>query len=129
MSTASEYLRKHIQDFMGALPIPEKAGASDDTGFNKHWTLRGNDEEGVYASYVDRDDVIEFGLLSRSGDAASNLLHATIVLDRAADVAELNCMSEADSELNFDAYVHPEQLSHLDLTLETFAQWLHDSSD
>lgn len=130
-SQVSQQLREHVLSFMRALPIPDPSSDPDaisrDDGvseFGLHWQLRGSPSQGVVASFSDRDDVIEFGLLERDGDAAMNILHATIVLDDSD--AQLNCMSEASSEFNFDAYITPESLSRLQESLTFFGSAVRD---
>nr|WP_228857613.1 hypothetical protein [Pseudomonas syringae]QOQ33452.1 hypothetical protein [Pseudomonas syringae pv. actinidiae] len=132
-SPVSQQLRRHVLNFMSALPLP--AQSSDPESFQRtdgvmefglHWQLRGTPSEGVFASFSDRDDVIEFGLLERDGDVATNILHATIVLDDSD--AQLNCMSEVNTEFNFDAYITPDKLDQLRASLAFFESAVRDVS-
>lgn len=130
-SQVSQQLREHVLSFMRALPVPDQSSDPDAVRradgvneFGLHWQLRGSQSEGVVASFSDRDDVIEFGLLERDGDVATNILHATIVLDDSD--AQLNCMSEVSSEFNFDAYITPESLARLQDSLTFFESAIRD---
>lgn len=92
--------------------------------FNCHWRVRGDDDSGMFASWTDRDDVIEFGLSERSEGESVNLLHATVVLDD--DVAQLNVMSERYSDFNSDTSLSApiSEQSRLDEVLHLFAEHL-----
>jgi len=130
-SPVSQQLREHVLTFMSSLPVP--APSSDPEAvkrpdgvneFGLQWKLRGSAPDGVFASFSDRDDVIEFGLLERTGDVATNILHATVVLDD--DDAQLNCMSEVNTDFNFDAYITPERLNRLRESLAFFENTIRD---
>lgn len=127
-SPACQQLRERITTFIGSLPVPQDAGEGAvrrEDGveeFSKYWRVRGDYQHGVFASFTDRDDVIEFGLLERDGESAMNLLHVTVVLGD--DEAEVNSMSEASMELNFDAYTTPEKKERLDDALHFFEEAL-----
>jgi len=130
-SQVSQQLREHVLTFMRALPVPDQSSDPDAiqradgvSEFGLHWQLRGSPLEGVVASFSDRDDVIEFGLLERDGDLSTNILHATIVLDDSD--AQLNCMSEVSSEFNFDAYITPDRLARLQDSLAFFESAIRD---
>lgn len=132
-SPISQQLRENIASFISRLPLPKSVAdeAMDrrEDGvceFNRHWCVRGDQQQGVFASFSDRDDVIEFGLLERDGDSAVNLLHVTVVLDD--DVAEVNCISESNEDFNFDAYVTPEKQGRLDDALRFFSEGLYGAA-
>lgn len=127
-SPACQQLRERIAAFMDSLPVPQAAGEGGvrrEDGveeFSKHWCVRGDHQQGVFASFTDRDDVIEFGLLERDGETAVNLLHVTVVLDD--DEAEVNSMSESNMDMNFDAYITPEKQGRLEDALRFFGEGL-----
>ena len=83
------------------------------------WVIATRVRSGIVA-YNDRDDVIEFGLLLRAGDASVSLLHATLVLD--ADDILLNVISEADMDLNFDAKLDESKMDRLQKALDFYAE-------
>ncbi|WP_298595214.1 hypothetical protein [uncultured Zoogloea sp.] len=124
-------LRAQVVQFMSGLPIPESTPAGEapvqrDDGvleFYKHWRVRGTGKvNGLYATYADNDDVIEFGLSDRHGDEVRNVLQATLVLD--TEHGDLNVASETKSELNVDAVVTPEKAVALEAALLYFAEVL-----
>lgn len=127
-----QQIRERIAAFMDRLPVPQTSGEDGvrrEDGvaeFNKFWCVRGDYQQGVFASYADRDDVIEFGLLERDGETAVNLLHVTVVLDE--DVATVNSMSESSMDMNFDAYVTPEKQERLEDALRFFGEWLRGAA-
>lgn len=127
-SLVCQQLRERITTFMGGLPVPQAAGEGSvrrNDGveeFSRHWCVRGDDQRGVFASFTDRDDVIEFGLLERDGEVAVNLLHVTVVLDD--DEAEVNSMSESNMDMNFDAYITPDKQGRLEDALRFFGEGL-----
>ena len=131
-SPRCQELRDRIVAYMGSLPVPQDAGEAGvrrEDGveeFSKHWCVRGDHQQGVFASFVDRDDVIEFGLLERDGEAAVNLLHVTVVLDD--DEAEVNAMSESSMEMNFDAYITPDNQGRLQDALRFFEEGLRGAA-
>lgn len=131
-SPACQQLRERIATFMDSLPVPQAAGEGGvrrEDGveeFSKHWCVRGDHQQGVFASFTDRDDVIEFGLLERDGEAAVNLLHVTVVLND--DEAEVNCMSESNMDMNFDAYITPEKQGRLEDALRFFGEGLRGAA-
>lgn len=121
-------LRKQVVQFMSGLPIPSSTPAGEaplarDDGvlqFYKHWCVRGFGNSGLYATYSDNDDVIEFGLSERQGRDVLNVLQATLVLD--TEHGELNVVSETRSELNIDAVVTPAKAAALEAALLYFAE-------
>lgn len=128
-SVVGKMLRDHVTRFMGGMAIPEQtptgeAPVARDDGvleFYKHWRVRGQGKvDGLYATFADNDDVIEFGLLDRRGDETTNVMQATLVL--AEDRGELNVSSETKSELNFDAAILPSDMSTLVATLRYFGE-------
>lgn len=128
-----QQLRKHILDFMTYLPIPPAESEDDvtirDDGveeFGKYWCVRGDHLEGVFASFSDNDDVIEFGLLERNGEIATNLLHVAVVLDD--DNAEISSMSEASGKMNFNVPLTRENMEYLDEALDFFENGLRDAN-
>jgi len=131
-SPACQKLRERIAAFMDRLPVPKDDGEDSfirEDGvkeFSKHWRVRGDYQQGVFASYTDCDDVIEFGLLERDGETAVNLLHVTVVLND--DGAELNCMSEYDMDMNFNAYITPEKQEPLGDALRFFGEMLRGAA-
>ena len=131
-SPACQQLRERIAAFMDSLPVPQAAGEGGlrrEDGveeFSKHWCVRGDHQQGVFASFTDRDDVIEFGLLERDGETAVNLLHVTVVLDD--DEAEVNSMSESNMDMNFDAYITPEKQGRLEDALRFFGEGLRGAA-
>lgn len=131
-SPACQQLRERIAAFMDSLPVPQAAGEGGvrrEDGveeFSKHWCVRGDHQQGVFASFTDRDDVIEFGLLERDGETAVNLLHVTVVLND--DEAEVNCMSESNMDMNFDAYITPEKQGRLEDALRFFEEGLRGAA-
>jgi len=131
-SQATQQLRGRIADFMDRLQVPliadENSHHREDgvPEFSKHWCVRGNEHQGVFASFTDHDDVIEFGLLERNGETVMNLLHVTVVLDD--DEAEMNSMSESSMEMNFDARISPEKQEYLENALRFFAEGLRSAA-
>ncbi len=122
-------LRAQVAQFMSGLSIPDSTPAGEapvrrEDGvleFYKHWRVRGTGKvNGLYATYADNGDVIEFGLSDRFGDEVRNVLQATLVLD--AEQGELNVASETKSELNVDAVVIPEKAAALEAALLYFAE-------
>lgn len=129
---ACQQLRERITSFIDSLPVPKTAGEGvvrREDGveeFSKHWCVRGDHQQGVFASFADRDDVIEFGLLERDGEMAVNLLHVTVLLDD--DEAKLNSMSESNMDMNFDAYITPEKQGRLEEALQFFGERLRGAA-
>jgi hypothetical protein len=128
-TVAGQQLRAAVATFMAALAVPDTtpsgtAPVARDDGvleFYKHWLVRGEGSgNGLYATYSDNDDVIEFGLSERDGEIVRNVLQATLVLD--GDGGELNVMSEARDTLNVDAIVTPEDSKQLDAALAFFRE-------
>jgi hypothetical protein len=123
-------LRAHVAQAMAALDIPKSTPAGEPAArredgvleFYKHWRVRGQEgsTDGLYATFSDHEDVIEFGLTERQGDVVVNVLLATLNLEEGH--GELNVISEADSELNVDAIVSPGGAKALDAALALFAQ-------
>lgn len=131
-SPVCQQLRERIAAFMDSLPVPQAAGEGGvrrEDGveeFSKHWCVRGDHQQGVFASFTDRDDVIEFGLLEYDGETAVNLLHVTVVLDD--DEAEVNSMSESNMDMNFDAYITPKKQGRLEDALRFFGEGLRGAA-
>lgn len=131
-SPACQQLRERIAAFMDSLPVPQSAhegGVRREDGveeFSKYWCVRGDHQQGVFASFTDRDDVIEFGLLERDGETAVNLLHVTVLLDD--DEAEVNSMSESNMDMNFDAYITPKKQGRLEDALRFFGEGLRGAA-
>lgn len=69
--------------------------------FTHHWTCRGNYSTGIFASWTDHDDVIEFGILSRNENVAANILHVTVVLE--TDISFITVASDITTEMNFES--------------------------
>jgi hypothetical protein len=133
-TVVGQKLREQVARFMGGLPIPVStpAGAAPvqrEDGvleFYKHWQVRGSGNvNGLFATFADNDDVIEFGLSDRQGTEVCNVLQATLVL--AEDRGELNIFSETKAELNVDAFVTPEKSSALQAALLYFDEVLTGS--
>lgn len=130
-SPVGQKLRRQVIHFMDDLSIPKHTSGDElpikrsdgISEFTKHWCVRGDHENGVFASFSDRDDIIEFGVLERQDGQPINLLHATLVLED--QEAGLNCISETSMEFNFDVYVSPDNAESLQKTLEYFATHLH----
>ncbi len=126
-TTAAKALRDHVVAFMASLPIPAATPAGDgpqrrEDGvleFHKHWRLRGDARDGLFATYSDSDDIIEFGITERSDGVAINVLLASVVLDD--DGARLNVMSETDADRNYDVQLSPRDLDRLGVALRAFA--------
>lgn len=119
-------MRERVLRAMSALPIPDSTPAGEPPvqrgdgvlEFYKHWRVRGESQtSGLFATYSDRDDLIEFGLTERDGDSVTNVLQASIDLDG----GELNVVSEVRTDLNFDVIVTPEKAQALDDALRFFA--------
>lgn len=131
-SPACQQLRERITAFMDSLPVPQAADEGSvrrEDGveeFSKHWCVRGDHQQGVFASFTDHDDVIEFGLLERDGETAVNLLHVTVVLDD--DETKVNSMSESNMDMNFDAYITPEKQGRLEDALRFFGEGLRGAA-
>lgn len=126
-SSAAAQLRELVEGFMGQLQIPESTPAGEAPvrrgdgvlEFYKNWRVRGQGKvDGLYASYSNNDDVIEFGLTERVGHDTVNVMQASLVLDD--ERGELNVSSETESELNFDAVVLPQAAEPLRLALLQF---------
>jgi hypothetical protein len=124
---AGQKLREHVGVFMAALPIPQSTPAGEPpqrredgvVEFYKNWLVRGTGSgQGLSATYSDNDDVIEFGLSERHDGGVLNILQATLVL--AEDGGELNVISEANPDLNFDAIVNPDKSAGLEQALRYF---------
>ncbi len=125
-----QQVREHVMGFMSALPGPGQAKdeevverADGVREFGRQWLVH-KDEAGasLSASLSDRDDVIEFGLLAREGATATNVLHATLVLDD--DEILLNVVSESNTDFNFDAHLDASRLTRLQETLRFYAAHL-----
>lgn len=121
----AQALRERVQAALSALPIPESTPNSEppvrrEDGvleFYKHWRVRGESPvSGLFATYSDRDDLIEFGLSERDGEIVTNVLQVSIVLDG----GELNVVSEVRDDFNFDAIITPEKAQALDNALRFF---------
>lgn len=127
-TTVGKALREQINRFMSGFPIPEStpAGASPvqrEDGvqeFYKHWRVRGNDgsNDGLYATFADNDDLIEFGLSDRQRGEVLNVLQATLTLDE--DHGELTVSSDTKIELNFNTIVTPEKTAALTVAMMYF---------
>lgn len=126
-------VRERIMAFMGGLLPPPSA---DDVieqrpdgvvECNRHWRVRGDFDNGLFASLSDRDEQIEFGVLERRPGETINLLHVTVLLDDDGE-ARINCISEDDSDLNFDA-ASSETDPRLGRVLGRFAALLGRSAD
>jgi len=129
--TLGQSVRENIMGFIATLPnvpsqTPGEARTVRDDGvveFNRYWRVRGTPTEGLFASLVDRDDMIEFGLLARTRDGEPlNVLHCTVLLD--ADEAPVNCMSELNAAFNFDEVMKADKLEPLNRALEFFGEGL-----
>jgi|GEM_PF-3046085 len=120
-------LRAQIAQVMSALAVPVETATGEapvlrDDGvleFYKNWRVRGEAaDSGLFATYSDRDDVIEFGLTERDGESTRNVLLATLVLDD--DGGELYVSSDANAEMNTRPVViiSPEEPREIDLLVE-----------
>lgn len=132
-SSSISQFREIIHAAMRDMPVPtstpDEALERRDDGvveFNRHWCVRGNDQQGVFASFGDQDDVIEFGLLERDEGVAVNLLHVTVVLDDEA--SEMICMSESNTDFNFEVQITPEKQGRLNDALRFFADGLRGAA-
>lgn len=128
-SIAAQKLRTEIVTFMENLSLPNTSDSSltrEDgvVEFTKHWCCRGSYDQGVFASWSDQDDVIEFGLLERNGDSTVNLLHITVILNELE--SKVNSISEANGELNFDEYITTDRREPLQIALRNFGKMLRD---
>ena len=132
-SVAGQRLREQVNAFMAQLPIPERTPAGEPPAirpdgvleFYKHWKLRGTDPaSGLYATWTDCDDVLEFGLTERQEGQTRNLLQATVVLTE--DGGELNVISEAKDALNLDAILTPDSTEPLQEALRYFSEHLRE---
>ena len=119
-------VRDTISAFMSHLPIPDRDGreSREEPGFNKFWCIRGDHLQGVFASYTDRDDVIEFGLFERGSVVGINHLHVAVVLDD--NEVEMLCASEVNTEMNFNTAITPEKQECLISTLKFFGENLRN---
>jgi len=124
-------LRAVVERHLGVLQVPETTPAGEvpqrrEDGvleFYKHWRVRAAEVgqepgEGLFATYSDQDDVIEVGLSQRDGSGLRNVVHVSLALDD--DHGELNVVSEARSELNFDAVVTADKIAPLEDALRFF---------
>ena len=125
LTQEAQALRAHVQAVLSELPIPESTPNSEphvrrEDGvleFYKHWRVRGDGPTmGLFATYSDRDDLIEFGLTERDGEVVTNVLQASLVLDG----GELNVVSEVRDDFNFDAIVIMGKAQALDDALRFF---------
>jgi hypothetical protein len=125
LTQEAQALRALVHAAMADLAIPESTPNSEpptkrEDGvleFYKHWRVRGESAvSGLFATYSDHDDLIEFGLTERDGEIVTNVLQASIVLDG----GEFNVVSEVRDDFNFDAIVTPEQAQPLDDALRFF---------
>lgn len=111
-------VRSQVQEALRAHGIQLQKDV-DGPGHGKQWCVKGDAEDGLFASVSDRDDVIELGLLERSGGAPVNRLHVTVVLDE--ECITLNSVSESQVELNFDGEISSNaDLLGLDGALKAF---------
>jgi hypothetical protein len=122
-------LRQQIQAFMSSIAIPETTAFGEPPTetpagvieFYKHWKVRGESPtDGLFATYSDNDDVIEFGLSERRDEHLCNVLQASLGLTE--NGGELNLISETNSELNLDAEISPDNAEPLQRALQLFAQ-------
>lgn len=127
MAELRRYLLAFFAAELGKRPEddPESCETKGVREFALSWSCRGTQAQGVLASIRDREDIIEFGLLERDGDDATNLLNATVVLDEAL----LVCSSAINDEFNFSARVSPGQPDRLQSALDFFAEQLRSSAD
>lgn len=127
MAELRRYLLAFFAAELGKRPEddPESCETNGVREFALNWPCRGTHAQGVLASIRDREDIIEFGLLERDGDDATNLLNATVVLDEAL----LVCSSAINDEFNFSARVSPGQPDRLQSVLDFFAEQLRSSAD
>lgn len=130
LNAQAQSLRRSVHGFLAALPVPQTVQADlthpsaneGEVGFTHRWLVHGDATHGLEASVRDYEDVIEFGLLERNGEAAIPVLQAILVLED--DESELNCMSEPMPALNFDEYVTAARRGGLDRALTQFASIL-----
>jgi hypothetical protein len=130
LNAQAQTLRRSVHGFLASLPMPDVVQADlvnpfandGEIGFTHQWFVVGNAELGLEASVRDYEDVIEFGLLERNGDAVIPVIQAILVLEN--DESELNCISERTATLNFDEYVTPIQREGLDRALSHFAAFV-----
>ena len=128
VASKCQAVRELVMNFMSTLPGHGAAVDGEDVvvradgvrEFGRQWTVRqGSEGESLSATLSDRDDVIEFSLLQRDGDAVTHVLYATLVLDE--DDILLNVVSEANMDFNFDTRVDESHLSRLQDTLQFYA--------
>lgn len=93
-TTLNEQVRIRVVDYMAAAGL--RLGKD---GSHVVRQLVGTPESGVQASLRMDDDVIEFGLLSRNGDEAVNVLNASVIVDDGE--ASIYCVSATDGRMNF----------------------------
>ncbi len=129
-------MRALISSLMRQLPVPDDPSdvvriREDGTQeFTRHWCVRGTPTNGLFASYKDWDDVIEYGLLERCDGTTTNILHVTVLCDD-DEVANVNCLSETNDELNFDITLPKGQEldENLDKAFSYFAMNLGGQGD
>lgn len=130
LNAQAQSLRRSVHGFLASLPVPQAVQADlthppaneGEVGFTHRWLVHGDASHGLEANVRDYEDVIEFGLLERNGEAAIPVLQAILVLEN--DESELNCLSEPMAALNFDEYVTSEKRAGLDRALSQFASIL-----
>jgi hypothetical protein len=93
--------------------------------FYRHWRLLGDFEEGLFASYSDQDDVIEFGVTQRMDSEAINVLHACLILEDG--YGSLNIVSSTRLELNGDWVISPASMEPLMRALDYFGEFVSQS--
>jgi hypothetical protein len=128
-SLIGQELRQQIQTFMASIPIPERTPSGEPPAVNtagvaefyKHWQVRGESPTtGLFATYSDNDDIIEFGLSERRDDTLRNVLQVSLGLT--AEGGELNLLSETQTDLNLDAEITPDNAQPLQRALRYFGQ-------
>lgn len=133
VASKCQAVRELVMNFMNALPGQGAAVDGEDVviradgvrEFGRQWVVRqGSEGESLSASFSDREDVIEFGLLQRDGEAVTHVLYATLVLDE--DEILLNVVSEANMDFNFDTRLDESRLSRLQDTLRFYAAHVAD---
>jgi len=126
-TTVTQQFRSQILDFMADHDlVPHEAkevinhredGVEE---FRAEWRVRGDYQQGVFASLSDIEDQIEFGLLERSGNVATNLLNVTVVLYDDSDMAVVLSSSDYSDDMNYEAQVFYGRHGRLDDALRHF---------
>ena len=114
----NERIEKAQQDYTKVVASAD----ANNKEFTLHWCAKGSPTDGLFASIVDTDNIIEFGLLERIDGEARNIIHVGCVLDD--EGADILVSSDEDSELNYTAAITVDKRKPLDTALEFFERYL-----